>query len=100
MAIGHKTGGGSRKGRPNKINADLKAMILGALDEAGGQQYLAEQARANPAAFMTLVGKILPRQVGGDPNGTPIAVDLTIEEMRAAARREIDEAFAERPREG
>ena len=54
-------------------------MILGALDQAGGQQYLAEQARANPAAFMTLLGKVLPHQVGGVPR-EPIAVDLTIEE--------------------
>lgn len=29
--------GGRQKGTPNKINADLKAMILGALDEAGGE---------------------------------------------------------------
>ena len=99
MAIGRKTGGGSRKGRPNKMNSDLKAMILGALDDAGGQQYLAEQARANPAAFMTLLGKVLPLQVGGDPNGTPISVGLTIEQQREQARREIAEAFAEYPRE-
>jgi len=92
--------GGDKLAWSRKSTRDLKAMILGALDDAGGQQYLAEQARANPAAFMTLVGKVLPLQVGGDPNGTPIAVDLTIEEMRAAARREIDEAFPERPREG
>jgi hypothetical protein len=98
MAIGRKTGGGSRKGRPNKINSDLKAMILGALDDAGGQQYLAEQARANPAAFMTLLGKVLPHQVGGVP-GEPIGISMSVEEQRAEARREIAEAFAEYPRE-
>jgi len=34
-------------------------MILGALDDAGGQQYLVEQAHKNPTAFLTLLGKIL-----------------------------------------
>jgi hypothetical protein len=94
MAIGRKTGGGSRKGRPNKMNSDLKAMILGALDDAGGQQYLAEQARANPAAFMTLLGKVLPHQVGGVP-GEPIGISMSLEEAQAAARKAIEESFAE-----
>ena len=55
-----KTGGGSRKGIPNKVTADLKAMILGALADAGGQKYLLEQARENPNAFLTLIGRVLP----------------------------------------
>ena len=38
-------------------------MILAALDEVGGHWYLVEQARANPSAFLTLVGKVLPMQV-------------------------------------
>ena len=38
-------------------------MILAALDEVGGHSYLVEQARANPAAFLTLVGKVLRTQV-------------------------------------
>jgi hypothetical protein len=38
-------------------------MILGALHKAGGVAYLARQAKESPAAFMTLVGKVLPTQV-------------------------------------
>ena len=41
----------------------------GALDDAGGQEYLATQAKENPNAFMTLVGKVLPLQVGGSGSG-------------------------------
>ena len=41
-------------------------MILGALNDAGGQQYLVEQARENPAAFLRLIGQILPMQIDGD----------------------------------
>src|SRR5947209_18644905 len=48
--------GGDKLAWRRKSTRDLKAMILVALDDAGGQQYLAEQARANPAAFMTLLG--------------------------------------------
>lgn len=41
-------------------------MILGALDDCGGQRYLADQAVANPAAFMALVGKVLPMTIAND----------------------------------
>jgi hypothetical protein len=39
-AKGQPKTGGRRKGTPNQLNADVKAMILGALHDAGGQQYL------------------------------------------------------------
>jgi len=58
-------GKGRRKGSKNKLSADVKAMILAALDDAGGVEYLTRQAEKNPAAFMTLLGKVLPMQVGG-----------------------------------
>lgn len=61
--------GGRLKGTPNKLTADLKSMILGALSEVGGQKYLAEQAEKNPAAFMVLIGKVLPLQVTGEGGG-------------------------------
>lgn len=57
------------KGSPNKYPKALKEMILGALDKAGGEDYLARQANENPSAFLTLVGKVLPMQVNADVNG-------------------------------
>lgn len=77
MAKGVKTGGRA-KGTPNKMSAALKDMILGALDSAGGQKYLVAQAHDNPTAFLTLVGKVLPLQVSGDP-ANPVAVATRIE---------------------
>ena len=56
-------GVGRVKGVPNKVTKELKEMILGALDDAGGQSYLARQAEENPTAFLTLVGKVLPLSV-------------------------------------
>lgn len=40
-------------------------MIQGALVDVGGRGYLAEQARDNPAAFMTLLGKTMPKEITG-----------------------------------
>lgn len=58
--------GGRAKGTTNKLTADVKAMVLQALDQAGGVKYLHTQALTNPNAFMTLVGKVLPLTVAGD----------------------------------
>lgn len=71
--------GGSRKGIPNKVTADLKAMILGALSDAGGQKYLQRQADENPAAFMTLVGKCMPKEITGADGKPLIPTKLKIE---------------------
>ena len=49
-------------------------MIVAGLDKAGGLDYLVEQAHANPGAFMTLVGKILPTQVVGEGGGPVLIV--------------------------
>lgn len=62
MAKGMKTGG-RQKGVPNKTTRELKDMILTALDQAGGEEYLVAQAHDNPTAFMSLVGKVLPMQL-------------------------------------
>jgi hypothetical protein len=58
--------GGREAGTPNKLNATVKMMVLEALEGAGGVEYLKGQAKDNPTAFMTLLGKIMPTQVVGD----------------------------------
>ena len=62
---GKERGPGRPKGTPNKVQAQLKDMILHALDGAGGVEYL--QARANDprtaSAFLALVGKVLPMTI-------------------------------------
>jgi hypothetical protein len=66
---GYREGAGRKKGVPNKINADLKEMILGALSDVGGRDYLALRAKDTPAAFLTLIGKVLPMQITGEGGG-------------------------------
>lgn len=71
MPRGAKPGerrGGRQKGTPNKHTAAVKDMVLAALSNKGGVKYLERQADENPQAFMTLVGKVIPLQVGGDPD--------------------------------
>jgi hypothetical protein len=66
-------GKGRKKGTPNKVTGALKDMVLQALADAGGVQYLVTQAKENPNAFMGLVGRVLPLQVkqGGDDPKVP-----------------------------
>jgi len=71
--IPRTAGMGRKPGVPNKVTGAVKDMILGALDKAGGQDYLVEQARKNPVAFMSLLGRILPMQVTGEGGG-PILI--------------------------
>jgi hypothetical protein len=75
MAQGRKTGGRA-KGTPNKTTAQLKDMILTALDKAGGVKYLQRQADESPTAFLALVGKVLPMTVSGDKEGGPIKLEI------------------------
>ena len=60
-------GPGRPKGVTNKNTKALKDMILGALHEKGGVDYLVEQAGENPTAFLSLIGKVLPLTIAGDP---------------------------------
>ena len=69
-------------------------MILTALSEAGGVKYLTEQALANRAAFLTLLGKVLPLTIAGDRD-KPLEVKLSRAELAERAHKEIDEAFRE-----
>jgi hypothetical protein len=71
---------GNRKGVPNKNTAAIKDMILTALDNAGGAEYLERRANdpRTAAAFLGLIGKVLPMQVTGDPNN-PLQARITVE---------------------
>lgn len=74
MAKGVKTGG-RQKGSPNKLTKQLKDMILQALDDSGGVDYLKQTAIDHPAAFLTLVGKVLPLTLASDEHN-PLVVQI------------------------
>lgn len=66
-------GKGRPKGALNKNTVAVKDMILGALNGAGGMDYLKRQAEENPTAFLTLVGKVLPLDVNNSHTGQVVA---------------------------
>lgn len=75
MAIGKKTGGGSRAGSPNKVTRAIKDMVREAFERAGGADYLVKQSAANPVAFMALIAKLIPTEVSG-PDGDAIPISV------------------------
>ena len=78
--------GGSRKGVPNKVTAELKDMIREALDKSGGVDYLIERANdpKTATAFLSLVGKTLPMTVKGPgENGEHIFQKIVVEVVKA-----------------
>lgn len=74
-------GPGRPKGSQNKTTALLKDAILLAATKAGGDDgiagYLEVQAKANPTAFMSLLGKVLPMQIAGDSE-QPLVLNITV----------------------
>ena len=82
-------GGGRPKGAPNKITSDVREMIRNALETAGGESYLAMQAVENPNAFMSLVGKIIPREIEAKVTG---AIELVLADRLKAARERLRSA--------
>jgi hypothetical protein len=66
---------GRQKGTPNKNTAQLRDMILEALERRGGVDYLAKVA---DKPFCALLARVIPLQVGGDPeNPLQIILDVT-----------------------
>lgn len=61
-------GSGRKKGSQNKFTKALKEAILEAAEgshKEGTVGYLKVQARDNPTAFMSLLGKVLPMTIQG-----------------------------------
>jgi len=80
-------GPGRPKGSTNKTTALLKDMILEALDNSGGVDYLTERAQdpRTASAFLTLVGKVLPMTVAGPgPNGEHVFKKIVVEIVKAS----------------
>jgi len=85
MARGRKTGG-RVAGTPNKFSGAVRELILAALDGVGGQAYLERVAEQNPAAFLTLLGKVLPLQVQGPAADGAHHVTIVVEGVPPPAR--------------
>jgi hypothetical protein len=75
---GLRAGAGRPPGAQNKISLSLKNMILQALDEAGGVDYLKRLAIENSSAFASLLGRVLPTTLqASESDGGPAKITLT-----------------------
>jgi hypothetical protein len=77
---GGKPGPGRKPGIPNKANGLLRDAIIQAAEEAGGRDgmvgYLTQQAKKHPAAFLSLIGRVLPLQAQDRSAAEPIVVQI------------------------
>lgn len=51
------------KGSKNSYGAEVKNLILASFGHVGGIEYLKQQAKENPSAYMTLLGKAIPKEL-------------------------------------
>lgn len=66
---GKRPGAGRPKGSLDKGNALIREMVVNALNGAGGVSYLQRTAKSHPAAFLSLIGKVMPVQLAGEGGG-------------------------------
>lgn len=76
---------GKPKGAVNKTTKELKEMILAALEQSGGVDYLFERANdpKTQGAFLSLIGKVLPMTVAGDADN-PLRAAITVEFVKSS----------------
>ena len=67
------------------MTTDLREMILGALEDAGGRKYLSDKAEECPGPFLSLVGKCLPKEIKAEIAATHVISNLTPEQQRGIA---------------
>ena len=77
---GHQKIGGRKKGSANKTTAQLKEVILEALNQAsggdGGINYIKQVAETDPYIFFNLLAKVLPLVHAGDKEN-PVSAMVT-----------------------
>lgn len=78
---GARTGAGRPKGSLDKGNALIRELIVQALDQAGGVEYLVRRANdpRTASAFLSLIGKVMPVQVEGGDSPIKHSLKVTFE---------------------
>lgn len=83
---------GRKPGAQNKVTAEVKDMVKGALEDLGGKAWLVKQAKKHPTAFFTLVNKMVPTALTGEINlTTTLATKLEELRKRKAALQQSGE---------
>lgn len=64
---GNRAGQGAPPGT-QALRQTMRSMILESFDMVGGPRYLAMQALLNPAAYLGLLGRVVPLKIEADPS--------------------------------
>jgi hypothetical protein len=72
---GSRPGAGRPPGSPNTITRDLRAAIIGAFEAKGGQAYLERIADEDPRVFCSLLAKLVPTVLEGNPEA-PVTLEI------------------------
>lgn len=82
MARGIKTGGGSRKGRPNKVTRSIKEAIEATMCslQRTKKHNLTAWAKANPTEFYKIAAKLIPHNM-------QVTGKLTLEQLLTEAEK-------------
>lgn len=62
---GHKSPGGSRKGRPNRIGWVVKQNVLEVFELLGGVDGMVKWAKRNKTEFYRLYARLIPTEIVG-----------------------------------
>lgn len=74
--------GGRVAGTPNKLTRTIKEAIEISFDKVGGPDYLAQMAVEQPAAYMTLLGKVLPTQLEANLAGAIGLLPMSLDDVK------------------
>jgi hypothetical protein len=76
----HKTPGSGRKpGSKNKYSAEIRDAVMVSFTRLGGPAYLESVGKANPAAYISLLAKILPHELA--TSGGPLRQEVLLRWM-------------------
>jgi len=82
VAKGHKTGG-RKPGSRNKFTTEVRTAILEAFVQLGGSSYLVRVGNENPAAFCSLLGKILPHELATETDAPVPEIKFSVPERNS-----------------
>lgn len=84
-------------GRKNKIHGKAKQLVLEALDEVGGKDWLVALAHEEPKAFASLIQKLVPQEIAAKID-SDVVLRLNVNRRQEAIQVEPGEESEEKAR--
>ena len=88
---------GNPRGRPrgtrNKVSESIRAQFAEALERLGGVDYLVEVGRKHPRLFVSVIARVMPKEIHAQVSNAPLGDPEVLELMKvewAARKRALD----------